>query len=254
MTVAPPTWLKTIPKPRDVRRTHILDKGMGVRQIQDLLDTAGGHIDLAKLGWGTALVTTGVQEKIGLFKSAGVDVCLGGTLLEVFSRRDEVDQFEHYVEELGLTHVEVSDGTIEMPLKEKLALIERFANRYTVYSEVGSKDPDVVVTPAKWVDAIKAELGAGATKVILEGRESGTAGMYRTSGEIRMGLIDEILDSGISPDKLVFEAPKKESQIWLIRHIGPNANFANIPPEDVISLETLRVGIRGDTLLDFHQA
>ena len=252
MISAPPSWLQTVPKPRDVRRTHILDKGMGVRQVQDVLETAGTYIDLAKLGWGTALVTSGVEEKIGLFNAAGVDVCLGGTLLELYIQRGDVDRFESHLTELGLTHVEVSDGTIEMALDEKLALIERFSTSYTVYSEVGSKDPDVVVTPAKWVAAIKAELEAGATKVILEGRESGTAGMYRTSGEIRMGLIDEILDSGIPPEKLVFEAPKKDSQIWLIRHVGPDINFANIPPEDVISLETLRLGIRGDTLPDFH--
>lgn len=254
MTGKPPDWLETIPKPRDTRRTHILDKGMGTRQTQDVLETTGDRVDLAKLGWGTALVTQKLREKIDLYKGADVDVCLGGTLLEVYNRRKEVDRFADYIGELGLTHVEVSDGAVEMPRDEKLALIERFAGDFTVYSEVGQKDPEVVVTPAKWVAAIKAELEAGATKVILEGRESGTAGMYRTSGEIRMGLVDEILDAGIQPERLVFEAPRKDSQVWLIRHIGPNTNFANIPPEDVISLETLRLGIRADTLLDFHDA
>ena len=217
-----------------------------------MIDVAGDLIDLVKLGWGTALVTSGVEEKVALYQQAGLDVCLGGTLLEVYSHRGEVELFEDYLEALGLTHVEVSDGTIELPIEEKIELISRFADRYTVYSEVGQKDPDVVVTPAKWVRAIQAELAAGASKVILEGRESGTAGMYRTSGEIRMGLIDEILDAGIDPEKLIFEAPNKASQTWLIKHIGVDVNLANVPPEDVIPLETLRLGLRADTLLDIH--
>lgn len=247
-----PTWLVSTPKPRDVRRTQVLDKGLGGNQAQDMIDVTGDLIDLVKLGWGTALVTSGLTEKIARYQRADIDVCLGGTLLEVYSHKGEVDQFEAYVEELGLTHVEVSDGTVEMDPTEKKGLIERFAAKYVVYSEVGQKDPDVVVTPAKWVRAIQAELDAGASKVILEGRESGTAGMYRTSGEIRMGLIDEILDAGIPPEKLVFEAPNKASQTWFIRHIGVDVNLANVPPEDVIPLETLRLGLRADTLLDIH--
>ena len=252
MTAATPSWLTTVPKPRDVRRTQILDKGLGRRQIEDMLEVAGDLIDLVKLGWGTALVTTGVADKIKHYQNGGIEVCLGGTLLEVYNRRGEIDQFRDYISGLGLTHVEVSDGTIDLPLDEKLSLISRFAGDYTVYSEVGQKDPEVVVTPAKWVTAIKAELEAGASKVILEGRESGTAGMYRTSGEIRMGLIDEILDAGIPPEKLIFETPNKASQTWFIRHIGVDVNLANIPPEDVISLETLRLGLRADTLIDIH--
>jgi phosphosulfolactate synthase len=229
-----------------------LDKGLGPRQIEDLLEVAGHLIDLVKLGWGTALVTGHLEEKVRLYQQAGIDLCLGGTLLELYSHRGELDQFEEYVESLGLTHVEVSDGTLELPIEEKTALISRFAENFTVYSEVGQKDPEVVVTPVKWVRAIQAELDAGASKVILEGRESGTAGMYRTSGEIRMGLIDEILDAGIPPASLIFEAPNKASQTWFIRHIGVDVNLANVPPEDVIPLETLRLGLRADTLLDIH--
>jgi len=252
LTAPKPPWLTSVPKPRDIRRTQVLDKGMGRHQIEDMLEVAGELIDLVKLGWGTALVTNGVADKIGVYRDAGIDVCLGGTLLEVYNRRGEVDLFEEYMSGLGLTHVEVSDGAIDLPLAEKLALISRFADDYTVYSEVGQKDPEVVVTPAKWVAAIKAELEAGATKVILEGRESGTAGMYRTSGEIRMGLIDEILEAGIPPQKLVFETPNKASQTWFIKHIGVDVNLANIAPDDVISLETLRLGLRADTLIDIH--
>lgn len=252
MTPPKPSWLTSVPKPRDIRRTQVLDKGMGHHQIEDMLEIAGDLIDLVKLGWGTALVTNGVAGKIDVYRDAGVDVCLGGTLLELYNRRREVDLFEEYISGLGLTHVEVSDGTIDLPLTEKLALISRFADNYTVYSEVGQKDPEVVVTPAKWVAAINAELEAGATKVILEGRESGTAGMYRTSGEIRMGLIDEILEAGIPPQKLVFETPNKASQTWFIKHIGVDVNLANIAPDDVISLETLRLGLRADTLIDIH--
>jgi len=226
LTAATPSWLTTVPKPRDVRRTQILDKGLGRRQIEDMLEVAGDLIDLVKLGWGTALVTTGVADKIKHYQNGGIEVCLGGTLLEVYNRRGEIDQFRDYISGLGLTHVEVSDGTIDLPLDEKLSLISRFAGDYTVYSEVGQKDPEVVVTPAKWVTAIKAELEAGATKVIL--------------------------DAGIPPEKLIFETPNKASQTWFIRHIGVDVNLANIPPEDVISLETLRLGLRADTLIDIH--
>lgn len=254
VTIASPDWLPKQTKPRAVRRTQILDKGLGTRHIRDLLDVAGDHIDLTKLGWGTALVTNGLREKIDLYREAGIDVCLGGTLLEVYILRNQVDDFERLVSGLGLSHVEVSDGAVELPREEKLALIKRFASDYTVYSEVGQKDPDVVVTPAKWLASIEAELGAGADKVILEGRESGTAGMYRTSGEIRMGLIDEILDAGIPPEVLIFEAPTKASQTWFIKHIGVDVNLANIAPDDVIPLETLRLGLRADTLLDIHGA
>lgn len=249
-----PEWLNTPPKPRSSRRTQVLDKGLGPRQTQDLVDVAGHLIDLVKLGWGTALVTSGLTSKIEQYRSAEIDVCLGGTMLELFYHRNEVPVFEEYLASISMTHVEVSDGTIEMPVDDKLELISHFAENHTVYSEVGQKDPDVVVTPAKWLAAIRRELDAGASKVILEGRESGTAGMYRSSGEIRMGLIDEILDAGISPELLIFEAPNKASQTWFIRHIGPNVNLANVAPEDVISLETLRLGLRADTLLDIHPA
>lgn len=252
MTPTTPAWVDSHPKPRDIRRTQVLDKGLGHRQVNDMLEVAGHLIDLVKLGWGTALVTGQLEEKVALYREAGIELCLGGTLLEVYSHRGEVDQFEDLINELGLSHVEVSDGTIELPIEEKVALISRFAENFTVYSEVGQKDPDVVVTPAKWVRAIQAELEAGASKVILEGRESGTAGMYRTGGEIRMGLIDEILDAGISPEKLIFEAPNKASQTWFIRHIGVDVNLANVLPDDVIPLETLRLGLRADTLLDIH--
>lgn len=252
MTSSMPDWVTKHPKPRSTRRTQILDKGLGTRQIEDMLEVTGDLIDLTKLGWGTALVTNGLRAKIGLYQNAGVDVCLGGTLLEVFSLRGEIDIFADLVAGLGLSHVEVSDGAVELPREEKLALIRRFTKEYTVYSEVGQKNPDVVVTPAKWLASIEAELEAGADKVILEGRESGTAGMYRTSGEIRMGLIDEILDAGIPPEMLIFEAPNKAAQTWFIKHIGVDVNLANVSPDDVISLETLRLGLRADTLLDIH--
>jgi phosphosulfolactate synthase len=247
-----PDWITSQPKPRDARRTQILDKGLGQRGVRDIVEVSGDLIDLAKLGWGTALVTNGLSEKIDIYKSAGISVCLGGTLLEVYNQRGEVERFEELVDALGLEDVEVSDGAIGLPLDEKAALISRFAEKYTVYSEVGQKDPEAVVTPAKWVHAILAELDAGATKVILEGRESGTAGMYRTSGEIRMGLIDEILDAGIPPEKLIFEAPTKASQTWFIKHVGVDVNLANVSPEDAISVETLRLGLRADTMADFH--
>ena len=239
-------------KPRMNGRTQILDKGLGLQGVADILEVAHPYVDLSKLGWGTAVITGNLSEKISLYREFGVEVCLGGTLFELAYLQGKVDEYASYVAGHGLTHVEISDGTIVMPHDEKLEIIARFAEEFTVLSEVGSKDAAAIVTPAKWVTAIRQELAAGASHVILEGRESGTAGMYRPTGEIRMGLVDEVLDAGIGVEHLIFEAPTKSSQVWLIRHIGPHLNFGNIRPDDALSLETLRLGLRGDTMLDIH--
>lgn len=239
-------------KPRAVGRTHVLDKGHGTSQIEDAMSVAGNYVDLVKLGWGTSLVTPNVAEKIAAYRRHGAAVCFGGTLFELFWLQGRVDDYVAYMKDMGVVAVEVSDGTIELDLSEKLSIIERLTGDFEVHSEVGSKDSATIVSPVKWVRAIKAELEAGASYVILEGRESGTAGLYRPSGEIRMGLIDEILEAGIEPDRLIFEAPNKVQQVWLIKQLGPNANLANIPLSEVIALETLRLGLRADTLLHFH--
>jgi len=239
-------------KPRVSGYTSVLDKGTPPSQLDDELSLCGAYVDMAKLGWGTGLLTPRLSEKVEVYRRHGAELCLGGTLFELCYLRGELDRYEALVAELGLAVVEVSNGTLEIDERAKLRVIERFAAQYRVFSEVGSKDAAAIVSPARWVKAIKAELAAGADKVILEGRESGSAGMYRGSGEIRMGLIQEILDAGISPDQLLFEAPQKHQQVWFIETIGPEVNLANIPLSEVLSLETLRLGLRADTLAHFH--
>ena len=240
------------PKPRTTGRTHAIDKGAGPAAIADLLAVAADHLDLVKLGWGTAVVTARLEEKIAVYRDHGVDVCLGGTLWELHHLQGRLDEYTGWLRELGLTTVEISDGAVALDPDEKAALIARFATDFTVLSEVGSKDADAIVTPAAWVAAIRRELDAGAAYVILEGRESGSAGMYRPSGEIRMGLIGEIIDAGIDVDRLVFEAPQKAQQVWLLERVGPGINLANIALDEVVSVETLRLGLRADTLLRLH--
>jgi phosphosulfolactate synthase len=239
-------------KPRSDGRTHIIDKGLPVGLIDGQLRLGGEFVDLVKLGWGSSLVTPNLSEKLDMYRSHDVEVCFGGTLFELAHLQGRVDDYAAWLRELDITALEISDGVLEMEGSAKVALIEKLSAEFTVYSEVGSKDAAAIVTPARWVRAIKDDLAAGAAGVILEGRESGTAGMYRESGEIRMGLIDEILESGIPVDRLVFEAPIKAQQVWLIKHIGPGVNFGNIAPEDALPLETLRLGLRADTLLTIH--
>ena len=241
-------------KPRDCGRTNILDKGMGLSAMADLLAVAGDYIDLVKIGWGTALLLQDLDERLDLFRSHDIDICCGGTLFEYAYATDQVDGYIDWLTEHGFGHVEVSDGTITMDNTEKLKVIERLAADFHVFSEVGSKDADAIVSPARWVRAIVAELGAGASDVILEGRESGTAGLYRKSGEMRTGLVDEVLDSGIDPRRLIFEAPQKDHQVYLLGILGVTANFGNIMPEDAVPLETLRRGLRSDTLSQVHEA
>jgi phosphosulfolactate synthase len=225
--------------------THVLDKGLGPRAWEDVLETAGETIGIVKLGWGTAYVTPNLKRKLEVL--AGLPVVIGGTFFEVVYLRGRLDDYKRWLSELGLTHVEISDGTVEIPRERKLELIAEFGRDFTVLSEVGSKDSEVVYAPEKWVQWITEELEAGAWKVITEGRESGTAGVYRPSGDMRTGLIDEIV-AHVDPAQLVFEAPTKASQAWFISRLGPGVNLGNIPPEELIPLETLRRGLRSDTL------
>jgi phosphosulfolactate synthase len=238
-------------KPRESGITHVLDKGMGLAQIRDLFAICGDYVDIVKLGWGTAYVTPNLKQKVALYQELGIPVCFGGTLLEAAVLQNKLDEYVGVVREFGMECIEISDGTIKMEEADKLALIRRLAKEFRVLSEVGSKDETVVIAPFKWVDSIKRELDAGAWKVITEGRESGTVGVYQPGGEVKEGLIDEI-KSAVDTDRLLFEAPIKEQQAWFIKQFGANVNLGNIPPEDVISVETLRVGVRGDTLLHFH--
>jgi phosphosulfolactate synthase len=234
-------------KPRVEGLTHVIDKGMNLREIEGLFDTAGQFVDIVKFGWGTSYVTNNLEKKIALYRSFETPVVCGGTLFEAVYARDRIDEFKSWLHEQRFSHVEISDGTLEIPRERKLELIVDFARDFTVLSEVGSKDQEVVFAPYQWVEWIKEELEAGAWKVITEGREGGTAGIYRPTGEMRTGLVDEIVHE-IPVSDLIFEAPTKSSQAWFVKQFGPNVNLGNIPPDEVIPLETLRLGLRGDTL------
>ena len=225
--------------------THVLDKGLGPRAWEDVLETCGDYISIVKLGWGTAYVTPNLRRKLEVLRDK--PVMIGGTFLEAVIVQDKVDDYKRWIGELGLTHVEISDGVIELPRERKLELIAEFARDFTVLSEVGSKDAEVNYAPYLWVEWIKEELAAGSWKVITEAREGGTAGIFRPTGEMRTGLVDEIAHE-IDFHDLIFEAPTKAGQAWFVKQFGPDVNLGNIPPEEVIALETLRLGLRGDTL------
>ncbi len=239
-------------KPRPEGLTLMLDKGLSARQVEDVLDVAAEYIDLVKLGWGTAVITPGLERKLAIYRAADVPVYFGGSLFEAFYLRRQFDTYRRLLDHLGIRHVEVSDGSLEMARDEKLGCIHVLSRDFTVLSEVGSKDKDTIMPPYKWVKYIQQELEAGSWKVICEARESGTAGIFRPNGEIRSGLVDEIVDL-IDRRLIIFEAPQKAQQVWFIKHSGPNVNLGNISPEEVIPLETLRLGLRADTMFDFYR-
>ncbi|MCC6224089.1 MAG: phosphosulfolactate synthase [Thermoleophilia bacterium] len=238
---------KRSPKPRVRGLTHVIDKGLSLREIEGLFDTAGDYVDIVKLGWGTSYVTCNLEQKVALYRSLDVPVVCGGTLFEAAVGLGRLDEYRRWLIHNRFSHVEISDGTVELPRERKLALIAELARDFVVLSEVGSKDAEVVFAPYQWVEWIREELAAGAWKVITEGREGGTAGIYRETGEMRTGLIDEIAHS-IDVEQVIFEAPAKAAQAWFVKRFGPEVNLGNIPPDEVIPLETLRLGLRADTL------
>jgi phosphosulfolactate synthase len=235
------------PKPRRSGLTHVIDKGLNLREIEGLFDTAGDYVDIVKLGWGTSYVTRNLEKKIALYRSFDTPVVCGGTLFEAVFARDKLDDYKRWLIEQRFSHVEISDGAVEIPRERKLELIAEFSRDFTVLSEVGSKDAEVNFAPYLWVEWIKEELNAGAVKVITEAREGGTAGIFRPTGEMRTGLIDEIAHE-VAVSDLIFEAPTKAAQAWFVKTFGPEVNLGNIPPEEVIPLETLRLGLRADTI------
>ena len=237
-------------KPRQTGLTLLLDKGLAPRQVEDLVDVAAEYIDLVKLGWGTAVITPGLERKLDVYREAGIPVYFGGTLFEAFFLRNQLGTYRRLLAELGIEHVEISDGSLPMAQEEKLEAIRLFAQDLIVLSEVGSKDAEKIMPPYKWVQLIQAELEAGSWKVICEARESGTAGLFRPNGEVRSGLVEEVVDM-VGPDRVIFEAPQKAQQVWFLRQQGPNVNLGNISPDEVIPLETLRLGLRADTLFAF---
>jgi phosphosulfolactate synthase len=235
-------------KPRDDGVTHVLDRGLSIAEIDGMIEVAGQSIDIVKLGWGTALATGNLEPKLARYRAHGIPVVLGGTLTELAIAQERLEQLIAWVHELGLAHFEISDGTITLAHDRKVELIERLAQEFTVLSEVGSKDDTGAITPPyRWVEQMRQELGAGAWKVIAEGREAGTAGIFRPTGEVREGLIGEIVHD-IDPRRIMFDAPRKHQQVWFVRRFGPNVNLGNIAADDVLALETLRLGLRSDTL------
>lgn len=238
-------------KPRNTGITLAIDTGFSVRQAEDFCDVASHHVDIVKLGWGTSYVTANLKDKLDVYRNHDIPVYFGGTLFEAFLLRDELDKYLKFLDRYDINYLEVSNGTIRLSEHKKLDIIRDLSKNFNVLSEVGSKNPDDIMPPYKWVKMIENELDAGSWKVICEARESGTVGVFRPNGEVRSGLIEEITDQ-ISKDNLIFEAPQKDQQIWFIKKFGSNVNLGNIKPDEVISVETLRLGLRGDTLLDFY--
>jgi phosphosulfolactate synthase len=245
----PPSFL-TLPqrsrKPRAVGLTHVLDKGTTVEAARANLATAGAYVDLWKLGWGTAYVDPRLPEKLDLLRSHGIRSCLGGTLLEIAWTQGRATECLDWAADVGLDCVEVSRGVAPMHMDEKHALLRLAADRFTVLSEVGRKDPEEVLSPDEWSEEVAGDLAAGAHWVITEGRESGTVGIYRPDGSIRADAVAAVVRAG-GIERVLFEAPRKDQQAWLVREFGPDVNLANIPVDDVLALETLRLGLRADT-------
>ncbi len=237
-------------KPRDNGLTMIMDKGLSLRGVEDLIETAGDITDIVKLGWATSYVTPKLDDKLSLYREAGIPVYFGGTLFEAFVVRNQFDDYRRLLDKYHLHYAEVSDGSINIPHDVKCGYISKLKEQVTVISEVGSKDVQKIFAPYKWIQLMKAELGAGAWKVIAEARESGNVGIYRDSGEVRQGLVDEILTQ-ISEEKIIWEAPQKPQQVWFIKLLGANVNLGNIAPADMIPLETIRLGLRSDTFDHF---
>jgi len=238
------------PKPRQTGFTMAMDKGLSVREAEDFMSIASQHVDIVKLGWATSFVTPNVQDKIKVYKDAGIPCYFGGTLFEAFIIRDQFDDYRRLLDKFELTYAEVSDGSIDLEHDKKLEYISKLAEQVTVLSEVGSKDADKIIPPYKWIELMQKELDAGAWKVIGEAREGGNVGLFRSSGEVRSGLVQEILTK-IPFEKIIWEAPQKAQQVWFIKLLGANVNLGNIAPNEVIPLETIRLGLRGDTFLHF---
>lgn len=235
-------------KPRQDGITMVMDKGLSLQEVENFLENGSPYTDLVKLGFGTSVFTNKLQDKINLYKSANIPVYLGGTLFEAYIVRNQFNDYVKLIEKLGITHIEVSDGSLDMNHDVKCNYINTLAKNFTVLSEVGSKDAEKIIPPYEWIEQMETELQAGAWKVIGEARESGTVGIFRGSGEVRSGLVAEIIRK-IPQADVIWEAPKKEQQVWFIQLYGSNVNLGNIAPNEIIPLETLRMGLRGDS---FH--
>lgn len=224
----------------------VMDKGLSIPEVHNFMSVAGPHVDVIKLGFGTAFVTPNLREKIQAYQSYGIPIYFGGTLFEAFLIRNQFDDYIAMCKDYGIDYVEVSDGSISIPHPEKCGYIEKLTKHATVLSEVGSKDAAHIIPPYKWIELMRAELEAGSSYVIAEAREAGNVGIYRGSGEVREGLVQEILTQ-IPAEKILWEAPQKAQQLYFLELIGCNVNLGNIAPNEVIALEAMRIGLRGDT-------
>ena len=237
-------------KPRSNGMTMVMDKGLSPREVEDFIEVAGPFVDIVKLGWATSYVTPVLEKKLAIYKAAGIPVYFGGTLFEAFIIRNQYDDYKRLLDKFQLGHAEVSDGSIILDHQKKCEYISDLAKIVTVVSEVGSKDAENIMAPYQWIELMLAELAAGSHYVIAEARESGNIGIYRDSGEVRQGLVQELLTK-IPSEKILWEAPQKAQQTWFIKLLGANVNLGNIPPNELIPLETLRLGWRSDTFHHF---
>ena len=233
-------------KPRTYGLSMIMDKGLSLEEARNLISAAKPHIDIIKLGFGTAYVTPNLREKIELYRQADIPVYFGGTLFEAFLIRNQFNDYIALCKDYGIKYMEVSDGSISIPHTEKCGYIEKLTKYGLVLSEVGSKDATHIIPPYKWIEQMRGELAAGSTYVIAEAREAGNVGIYRGTGEVREGLVQEILTQ-IPGEKIIWEAPQKAQQLYFLELVGCNANLGNIAPSEIIPLETMRIGLRGDT-------
>ena len=240
-------------KPRENGIAMVMDKGLSVREAEDFVESAGHLADFVKLGFGTSVAGNKVKEKVKVYQKANIKVYVGGTLFEAFVIRNLYNDYLKYIDQLGLDTVEVSDGSMLMDHDVKCEYIHKLAKNYTVLSEVGSKESGIIISPGRWIEMIQKELQAGSFKVIGEARESGNVGIYRTTGKAHVALINKIL-AKVQGEKLLWEAPLKPQQVWFIKNFGANVNLGNIAPQELIPLETLRLGLRGDTFFSFLRA
>ena len=237
-------------KPRNNGMTMVMDKGLSPREVEDFIEVSGPYVDIVKLGWATSFVTPVLEKKLAIYKAAGIPVYFGGTLFEAFIIRNQYDDYKRLLDKFQLGHAEVSDGSIILDHQKKCEYISDLSKMVTVVSEVGSKDAANIMAPYQWIELMTAELAAGSAYVIAEARESGNIGIYRDSGEVRQGLVQELLTK-IPSEKILWEAPQKAQQTWFIKLLGANVNLGNIPPNELIPLETLRLGLRSDTFHHF---
>jgi len=233
-------------KPRNSGLTMVMDKGLSIQEVKNFMSIAAPHVDMVKLGFGTAFVTPNLREKLEVYRSYDMPIYFGGTLFEAFLIRNQFDDYINVCKDFGVSYMEVSDGSVTIPHSEKCGYIEKLTKHGVVLSEVGSKDATHIFPPYKWIEFMKAELEAGSTYVIAEAREAGNVGIYRGTGEVREGLVQEILTQ-IPCERIIWEAPQKAQQLYFLQLLGCNVNLGNIAPNEIIALEAMRIGLRGDT-------